>query len=167
MTGDSAPKKYLDINKLALGAVKPGGIFPTRAICSVSEEQFLDMLRRAAFYESQRAGNQGLPVPPRSSLARQRAESRYLESGVLPGRISWRTRYLSIFCFVTIGRQAKTARHRAMSTAAIRINARLTGEDASHRADPGAARAASDVMRDALRAVLACAMRKHGRTRSS
>ena len=46
-----ALKKYLDMNKLALGAVKPGGVFLTCSCTGlVSEEQFLDMLRRAAFY---------------------------------------------------------------------------------------------------------------------
>ncbi len=46
-----ALKKYLDMNKLALGAVKPGGLFVTCSCTGlVSEEQFLDMLRRAAFY---------------------------------------------------------------------------------------------------------------------
>jgi 23S rRNA (cytosine1962-C5)-methyltransferase len=47
----SALKKYLDMNKLALGVVKPGGLFATFSCTGlVSEEQFLDMLRRAAFY---------------------------------------------------------------------------------------------------------------------
>ncbi len=46
-----ALKKYLDMNKLALGVVKPGGMFLTCSCTGVvSEEQFLDMLRRAAFY---------------------------------------------------------------------------------------------------------------------
>ena len=46
-----ALKKYLDMNKLALAAVKPGGIFLSCSCTGlVSEEQFLDMLRRAAFY---------------------------------------------------------------------------------------------------------------------
>ena len=46
-----ALKKYLDMNKLALSAVKPGGIFLTCSCTGlVSEDQFLDMLRRAAFY---------------------------------------------------------------------------------------------------------------------
>ena len=46
-----ALKKYLDMNKLALGAVKPGGLFATFSCTGlVSEDQFLDMLRRAAFY---------------------------------------------------------------------------------------------------------------------
>jgi 23S rRNA (cytosine1962-C5)-methyltransferase len=46
-----ALKKYLDMNKLALGVVKPGGLFLTCSCTGVvSEEQFLDMLRRAAFY---------------------------------------------------------------------------------------------------------------------
>jgi len=47
----SALKKYLDMNKLALGVVKPGGLFATFSCTGlVSEDQFLDMLRRAAFY---------------------------------------------------------------------------------------------------------------------
>ena len=46
-----ALKKYLDMNKLALGVVKPGGLFATFSCTGlVSEEQFTDMLRRAAFY---------------------------------------------------------------------------------------------------------------------
>ncbi|ALN62192.1 MULTISPECIES: class I SAM-dependent rRNA methyltransferase [Lysobacter] len=46
-----ALKKYLDMNKLALGALKPGGLFATFSCTGlVSEDQFLDMLRRAAFY---------------------------------------------------------------------------------------------------------------------
>ncbi|MFL6586541.1 MAG: class I SAM-dependent rRNA methyltransferase [Luteimonas sp.] len=46
-----ALKKYLDMNKLALGVVKPGGLLATFSCTGlVSEEQFLDMLRRAAFY---------------------------------------------------------------------------------------------------------------------
>ena len=48
-----ALKKYLDMNKLALAAVKPGGVFLTCSCTGlVSEEQFLDMLRRAAFYSN-------------------------------------------------------------------------------------------------------------------
>lgn len=46
-----ALKKYLDMNKLALAAVKPGGLFLTCSCTGlVGEDQFLDMLRRAAFY---------------------------------------------------------------------------------------------------------------------
>ncbi len=46
-----ALKKYLDMNRLALGVVKPGGLFATFSCTGlVSEEQFLDMLRRASFY---------------------------------------------------------------------------------------------------------------------
>lgn len=46
-----ALKKYLDMNKLGLSVVKPGGLFLTCSCTGVvSEEQFLDMLRRAAFY---------------------------------------------------------------------------------------------------------------------
>ena len=47
----NALKKYLDMNKLALGVVRPGGLLATFSCTGlVSEEQFLDMLRRAAFY---------------------------------------------------------------------------------------------------------------------
>jgi len=50
-----ALKKYLDMNKLALNVVKPGGVFVTCSCTGlVSEEQFLDMLRRAAFYANRR-----------------------------------------------------------------------------------------------------------------
>ena len=39
-----ALKKYLDMNKAALGVVKPGGLFATFSCTGlVSEEQFLDM----------------------------------------------------------------------------------------------------------------------------
>jgi 23S rRNA (cytosine1962-C5)-methyltransferase len=48
-----ALKKYLDMNKLAIGAVRPGGILLSCSCTGlVSEEQFLDMLRRAAFYSN-------------------------------------------------------------------------------------------------------------------
>ncbi|MEO5623246.1 MAG: class I SAM-dependent rRNA methyltransferase [Dokdonella sp.] len=46
-----ALKKYLDMNKLAMGAVKRGGLLLTCSCTGlVGEDQFLDMLRRAAFY---------------------------------------------------------------------------------------------------------------------
>ncbi|MFP5374959.1 MAG: class I SAM-dependent rRNA methyltransferase [Gammaproteobacteria bacterium] len=46
-----ALKKYLDMNRLALGVLAPGGLLATFSCTGlVSEEQFLDMLRRAAFY---------------------------------------------------------------------------------------------------------------------
>lgn len=46
-----ALKKYLDMNRLALGAVKPGGIFLTCSCTGlIAEAEFLDMLRRAAYY---------------------------------------------------------------------------------------------------------------------
>ncbi len=46
-----ALKKYLDMNKLAMSAVKSGGILLTCSCTGlVSEDQFLDMLRRAAYY---------------------------------------------------------------------------------------------------------------------
>ena len=47
----AALKKYLDMNKLALGVCKPGALFATFSCTGlVSEEQFLDMLRRAAYF---------------------------------------------------------------------------------------------------------------------
>ena len=46
-----ALKKYNDMNKLAMSVVKPGGILLTCSCTGlVSEEEFLDMIRRAAFY---------------------------------------------------------------------------------------------------------------------
>ena len=48
-----ALKKYLDMNKLALSAVAPGGVFLTCSCTGlVAEHEFLDMLRRAAFYSN-------------------------------------------------------------------------------------------------------------------
>lgn len=47
---DYALKRYFDMNKLALQAVAPGGIFLTCSCTGlVSEEQFLECLRRAAW----------------------------------------------------------------------------------------------------------------------
>ncbi len=47
----AALKKYLDMNKLALGVVRPGGLFATFSCTGlVSEQEFLDMLRRAAYF---------------------------------------------------------------------------------------------------------------------
>jgi len=47
----TALKKYLDMNRLALAVVKPGGMLASFSCTGlVSETQFLDMLRRAAFY---------------------------------------------------------------------------------------------------------------------
>jgi 23S rRNA (cytosine1962-C5)-methyltransferase len=47
---DQALKKYLDMNRLALQAVAPGGIFLTCSCTGlVSEETFLDTVRRAAW----------------------------------------------------------------------------------------------------------------------
>ena len=78
----NALKKYLDMNKLALGVVKPGGLFATFSCTGlVSEEQFLDMLRRAAFYAGRTV--QVLKVagagPDHPWLA-QVQESRYLKA---------------------------------------------------------------------------------------
>jgi 23S rRNA (cytosine1962-C5)-methyltransferase len=47
---DFALKRYFDMNKLALGAVAPGGIFLTCSCTGlVSEERFLETLRRSAW----------------------------------------------------------------------------------------------------------------------
>lgn len=78
----TALKKYLDMNKLALAAVKPGGLFATFSCTGlVSEDQFLDMLRRAAFYAGRTV--QVLKVagagPDHPWLA-QVQESRYLKA---------------------------------------------------------------------------------------
>ena len=78
----NALKKYLDMNKLALGVVKPGGLFATFSCTGlVSEEQFTDMLRRAAFYAGRTV--QVLKVagagPDHPWLA-QVPESRYLKA---------------------------------------------------------------------------------------
>jgi len=77
-----ALKKYLDMNKLALGCVAPGGLFATFSCTGlVSEEQFLDMLRRAAYYAGRTV--QVLKVsgagPDHPYLA-QVPESRYLKA---------------------------------------------------------------------------------------
>ena len=77
-----ALKKYLDMNKLALGVVAPGGLFATFSCTGlVSEEQFLDMLRRAAFYANRTI--QVLKVsgagPDHPFLANAQ-ESRYLKA---------------------------------------------------------------------------------------
>jgi 23S rRNA (cytosine1962-C5)-methyltransferase len=45
-----AMKRYLDMNRLALQAVAPGGIFLTCSCTGlVSEDSFLDTIRRAAW----------------------------------------------------------------------------------------------------------------------
>ena len=52
----SALKKYNDMNKLAMIVVKPGGILLSCSCTGlVSEEDFLDMIRRAAFFAGRRA----------------------------------------------------------------------------------------------------------------
>ncbi len=77
-----ALKKYLDMNKLALGVVKPGGLFATFSCTGlVSEEQFLDMLRRAAFYSNRTV--QVLKISgagPDHPFLAQVQESRYLKA---------------------------------------------------------------------------------------
>lgn len=77
-----ALKKYLDMNKLAMSVVKPGGLFATFSCTGlVSEEQFLDMLRRAAFYSNRTV--QVLKVAgagPDHPFLAQVQESRYLKA---------------------------------------------------------------------------------------
>ena len=77
-----ALKKYLDMNKLALGVVRPGGLFATFSCTGlVSEEQFLDMLRRAAYYAGRTV--QVLKVAgagPDHPFLAQVPESRYLKA---------------------------------------------------------------------------------------
>ena len=47
----AALKKYNDMNKLAMQVIKPGGVLLTCSCTGlVGEEEFLDMIRRAAFY---------------------------------------------------------------------------------------------------------------------
>jgi 23S rRNA G2069 N7-methylase RlmK/C1962 C5-methylase RlmI len=66
-----ALKKYLDMNKLAMAAVKPGGILLTCSCTGlVDEASFLDSIRRAAFYANRevqvlevRGAGPGSPVP--------------------------------------------------------------------------------------------------------
>ena len=77
-----ALKKYLDMNKLALGVTRPGGLLATFSCTGlVSEEQFLDMLRRAAFYAGRtvqilRVSGAGADHPVLASVP----ESRYLKA---------------------------------------------------------------------------------------
>ena len=77
-----ALKKYLDMNRLALGVVKPGGLFATFSCTGlVSEEQFLDMLRRASFYSGRtiqvlRVAGAGADHPFLANVQ----ESRYLKA---------------------------------------------------------------------------------------
>ena len=77
-----ALKKYLDMNKLALGVVAPGGLLATFSCTGlVSEEQFLDMLRRAAYFGGRTV--QVLKVAgagPDHPFLAQVPESRYLKA---------------------------------------------------------------------------------------
>jgi len=77
-----ALKKYLDMNKLAMAAVKPGGILLTCSCTGlVDEASFLDSIRRAAFYANREV--QVLEVrgagPDHPFLAHA-PESRYLKA---------------------------------------------------------------------------------------
>jgi len=77
-----ALKKYLDMNKLALGVVAPGGMLATFSCTGlVSEEEFLGMLRRAAFYAGRnvqvlKVAGAGADHP----FLAQAPESRYLKA---------------------------------------------------------------------------------------
>ena len=78
----NALKKYLDMNKLALGVVKRGGMLATFSCTGlVSEDEFLGMLRRAAFYAGRTV--QVLKVSgagPDHPFLAQVPESRYLKA---------------------------------------------------------------------------------------
>jgi 23S rRNA (cytosine1962-C5)-methyltransferase len=51
-----ALKKYNDMNKLAMSVTKPGGLLLSCSCTGlVSEEEFLDMLRRAAYFAGRQA----------------------------------------------------------------------------------------------------------------
>ena len=77
-----ALKKYLDMNKLALGVAAPGALFATFSCTGlVSEEEFLGMLRRAAFYSGRevqvlKVAGAGADHP----FLAQVPESRYLKA---------------------------------------------------------------------------------------
>lgn len=77
-----ALKKYLDMNKLALGAVKPGGLFATFSCTGlVGEDQFLDMIRRASYFSGRtvqvlKVAGAGVDHP----WLAQVPESRYLKA---------------------------------------------------------------------------------------
>jgi 23S rRNA (cytosine1962-C5)-methyltransferase len=79
---DYALKRYLDMNRLALQAVAPGGLFLTCSCTGlVSEEQFLDTLRRAAWQAGRTA--QVLRVSgagPDHPFMLHAPESRYLKA---------------------------------------------------------------------------------------
>ena len=77
-----ALKKYNDMNKLAMQVVKPGGLLLTCSCTGlVSEDEFLDMLRRAAFYANRtvqvlKVSGAGPDHPVLASVP----ESRYLKA---------------------------------------------------------------------------------------
>lgn len=79
---DFALKKYFDMNKLALQAVAPGGIFLTCSCTGlVSEEMFLETIRRAAWQTSRtvqilRVAGAGADHPFMAHVP----ESRYLKA---------------------------------------------------------------------------------------
>jgi 23S rRNA (cytosine1962-C5)-methyltransferase len=77
-----ALKKYLDMNKLALGAVKPGGMLATFSCTGlVGEDEFLGMLRRAAFYAGRTVQVLKLSgAGPDHPFLAQVPESRYLKA---------------------------------------------------------------------------------------
>jgi 23S rRNA (cytosine1962-C5)-methyltransferase len=81
----NALKKYLDMNKLALAVVKPGGLLLSCSCTGlVDEPSFLDMLRRAAFY----AGRDAQVLEVRGAGAdhpwrAQVPEGRYLKAVLL------------------------------------------------------------------------------------
>lgn len=82
----AALKKYLDMNKLALGVGQARRAVPPRSPCTglVSEEQFLDMLRRAVTSPAAPSKSSRWPAPARPSFmptCRNRATSRRCSAG--------------------------------------------------------------------------------------
>src|SRR3546814_7756453 len=94
-----ALKKYLDMNKLALGAVKPGGLFATFSCTGlVREDQFLDMLRRAGYYAGRtlqvlKVSGAGADHPFLANVPESRSEEHTSELQSLM-RLSY-----AVFCF--------------------------------------------------------------------
>jgi 23S rRNA (cytosine1962-C5)-methyltransferase len=86
---DLALKKYLDMNRLALQAVAPGGIFVTCSCTGlVSEETFLDTLRRAAWQAGRTVQIVHLSgAGPDHPFMSHVAEGRYLK--VVWCRVEW------------------------------------------------------------------------------
>ena len=90
---DFALKRYLDMNRLALQAVAPGGVFLTCSCTGlVSEDTFLDTLRRAAWQAGRtlqvlRIAGAGADHP----FLAARAGGALSQGGLLPGVVTGRS----------------------------------------------------------------------------